>query len=518
MNKIESPVKNSRYSSKVTKYTLYIIIILSVGLITRFYFFPYDVPLTADALYYFWYSSDIIQLGGLPDNWTPGNNGWPIVVGIVFSLFDSQNIFSLMQIQRIFSVIFLISMTIPVYYLCKKFVSRKFALIGASLIAFDPRLIINSFLGVTDPLFLLLSSCSLVAFLYSNKKTIYISFVLIGLATLVRTEGLAMFLVLSIMFFVKFRNEKCRTIPKFLLIVFIFGLILLPASLYRMDVTGSDYIFQRGLTHADKISSNFSDSSKSKNNFLEGGELFSKYFVWVLIPNFIIFIPLGIFLIFKKLNTEKITIILSLVILSLPALYGYSLSALDTRYLYVLFPMFAVLAVLSIEKISLKIPSKKIFVILIISAILVSSIVMYQYLKVDYEHEEESFEIMKDVTNFAQGINEFSIEARYIPTIHTINQWPTLYKNIDFKTSVIKYEENDSLIEFIQNSKEDGLTHIITDKNEKRPAFIQELFIEEEKYDFLEKIYDSKDKGFEYHVKVFKINFELLSLELEKKN
>jgi len=518
MSKTESPVKNSRYSNKVTKYTFYIIMIISAGLITRFYFFPYDVPLTADALYYFWYSSDIIQLGRLPDNWTPGNNGWPIVVGIVFSFFDSENIFSLMQIQRIFSVIVSISITIPVYYLCKKFVSRKFALIGASLIAFDPRLMINSFLGVTDPLFLLLSLCGLVVFLYSDKKTVYISFVLIAFATLVRTEGLAMFLVLSIMFFIKFRNEKYRTIPKFLLIVFIFGLILLPASLYRMDVTGSDYIFQRGLTHADKISSDLSDGSKSKINFLEGVELFGKYLVWVLIPNFIIFVPLGIFLIFKKLNTEKLTIILSLGILSLPALYGYSLSALDTRYLYVLFPMFAVLAALSIEKISLKIPSKKIFVILIISTILVSSIVMYQYLKIDYEHEKESFEIMKDVANFAQGINEFFIESRYIPAIHTINQWPTLYKNIDFKTSVIKYEENDSLIEFIQNSKEDGITHIITDKNEKRPAFIQELFIEEEKYDFLEKIYDSKDKGFEYHVKVFKINFELLSLELEKKN
>ena len=58
--------------------------------------------------------------------------------------------------------------TIPVYYLCKNFVARKIAIIGASLIAFDPRLIINSFLGITDPLNLLLISISLVLFLSNN--------------------------------------------------------------------------------------------------------------------------------------------------------------------------------------------------------------------------------------------------------------------------------------------------------------------------------------------------------------
>jgi len=196
-----SSINNSRFSERFTKYTLFLIIIISTGFGIRFYFFPFDVPLTADALYYFWYSSDIYQIGGLPDDWSPGNNGWPILVGIVFSMIDTKDIFSLMQAQRIFSLVISMSITIPVYFLCKRFVSRKFALIGAALIAFDPRLIVNSFLGVTDPLFLLLISTSLVVFLYSNKKTVYITFAIIAFATLVRSEGLAIFLVLSIMFF-----------------------------------------------------------------------------------------------------------------------------------------------------------------------------------------------------------------------------------------------------------------------------------------------------------------------------
>jgi hypothetical protein len=365
---------------------------------------------------------------------------------------------------------------------------------------------INSFLGVTDPLFLLLSVTSLVLFLYSNKKNVYLSFVIVALAALVRTEGIAIFLVLSIMFFIKYRKENYKLIFKYLLILGIFGLVLLPLSVYRIDVTGNDYLFQRGLRHMDQISSNEGYSDK----LFEGLETFSKYLIWVLIPNFIIFIPFGIFLIFRKLNIDKITIISSLIILSLPALYGYTLSALDTRYLYVLFPMFCVLTVLPIEKFSSKFSNQNLVVIIIILSLIISSIGVYDYLKIDYEHEREAFEIMKDISNFADGINQFSSATKYIPTINTINQWPTTYKNLDFKTVIIKYEENNSLLKFIQNSKDEGLSHIVVDNKEKRPIFMQDIFFEEEKYDFLEKVYDSKKQGFEYHVKVFKIDFNLL--------
>ena len=147
----------------------------------------------------------------------------------------------------------------------------------------------------------------------------------------------------------------------------------------------------------------------------------------------------------------------------------------------------------------------------------IASIGVYDYLKIDYEHEKEVFEIMKDISNFAYGINEFNNEAKYIPTIYTINQWPTTYKNLDFKTMIIKYEENNSLLKFIQNSKNKGLSHIVVDNKEKRPIFMQEIFFEEEKYDFLEKVYDSKKQGFNYHVKVFEIDFNLFNQQITNK-
>ena len=156
MNKKLSSINSLKTSIKFTQYSLFLLLIIFTGLITRFYFFPFEVPITSDALNYFWFSSDIYQIGKLPSDWSLGNNGWPIILSAVFFITDSKDVLSLMETQKIFSVLISISTVIPVYFLCKKFVQRKFALIGATIIAFDPRLMVNSFLGITESLFVFL--------------------------------------------------------------------------------------------------------------------------------------------------------------------------------------------------------------------------------------------------------------------------------------------------------------------------------------------------------------------------
>ena len=63
----------------------------------------------------------------------------------------------------------------------------------------------------------------------------------------------------------------------------------------------------------------------------------------------------------------------------------------------------------------------------------------------------------------------------------------------------------------VESIQELQLTHLVVDNNEEWPDFLKELFIEEEKYAYLKKIYDSKSRGFEYQVKVFEINYELFN-------
>jgi len=504
--------KNSNSFLKFSKYTVFLLAIIGLSLLVRFYYFPFDVPLTSDALFYFWYSSDIYQIKELP-NWSLTNNGWPILVSFFFSLFDSKDILTFMQIQRLLAVLFSILISVPVYFLCKKFVSKKFALIGATLIAFDPRLMINSFLGGTDPLYLLLIATSLTVFLFSNKKLVYFSFVLASFAIIIRLEGMFFFVVLSILFFVRYRKEGYPVIFRYLAVIGIFTLIVLPISIYRIEESGEIVpIFLRNPVGSNVV---LSDIEKSEDIFdniiLNGLKILIQYLIWILIPTFIIFIPLGIFLIFKNRNFDKNTIILSTGIMMIPAFYAYTIPALDTRYLYVLFPMFSVLAVLAIEKFSQKLNRPNIIIIGIISAIIISSLLFYDQYKIDYEHEQEAFEIITEISPIVNGVNSLGKELRYFSTVQTIEQWPALYLEIKFDIIIIPTTDYKNLENYIINSQEEGLTHIIIDNNNERPSFLRDIFLEENNYSYLNKIYDSKMDGFNYHVKVFEIDYQSFS-------
>ena len=116
---------------------------------------------------------------------------------------------------------------------------------------------------------------------------------------------------------------------------------------------------------------------------------------------------------------------------------------------------------------------------------------------------------MKEVSSKVKGVNYLSTESRYLITIQTMNQWPTPYSEIKFDIQIISYENEDNLQDWISKSKNKGLTHILIDNNQQRPDFLKEVFFEEEKYTYLKKIYDSRNQGFNYQLKIFEINYEL---------
>ncbi len=63
------------------------------------------------------------------------------------------------------------------------------------------------------------------------------------------------------------------------------------------------------------------------------------------------------------------------------------------------------------------------------------------------------------------------------------------------------------LKEFVKNNLDNGLTHIVIDDGKDRPDFFKILMKNEKSIEYLEKVYDSKENGFNYHVKVFEIDF-----------
>ena len=67
------------------------------------------------------------------------------------------------------------------------------------------------------------------------------------------------------------------------------------------------------------------ENSSTLTDFLYLGSInLIKYVGWAQIPSFIIFTPLGIIFIFKKMNYKKSTIIFTIVVMLIPAFYGYS--------------------------------------------------------------------------------------------------------------------------------------------------------------------------------------------------
>ncbi len=488
-------------------------IIGTIGLLLRLYYFPYNVPLILDALSYFFYATDTSILGHLSSNYVFANNTWPVFLSIFFSIFHFNTALDYMTLQRAVSVSISVLTIIPVYFLCRRFFERPFAILGAAVFVFEPRIIQNSFLGLTDPLYIFLVSISLALFFSPKRWITFASFGIAALATLVRAEGLFVFFPLFIMFVIRHRNEA-GIVVKSASAVAIFILVLLPMALFRFHSQGSDALTSRLVEGTNQILASSHQGGFSSYIFTSI-ENIVKLSGWSLVPIFIFFVPLGLYLIFRKRNLEKITILALIISMFLPVSYAFSSNA-DARYIYPLFPLFCLLAVLTVEKLGVIMKNRNLLLILVIGGILLASSVFLDLKKYDYEHQKEAFGIAKHVTILAGGVNDYYPEDSYIKPAEMPDKWPVLESSIPFNTIIISTDGFDSLPKYIEFAKKKGLTDIVVDGNKNRPSFLNDVFYHEEKYPYLIKIYDSQDHGYKYHVKIYKINYDAFNSLLTK--
>lgn len=485
-----------------------LLIIGIIGLSVRLFYFPYNVPLTLDALNsYFFYATDTSILGHLPTNFTIANNGWPIFLSFFFSIFRFDNAFDYMTLQRAITISLSILTIIPVYFLCRKFFDKPYALVGAAIFAFEPRIIQNSLLGLTEPLYIIMAASALVLFFSSNRKMTYASFGIIALASIVRSEGLFVFFPLLIMFFVRIRKEKVA-VAKTLLAVAIFAILILPIAIFRIQVQGNDLITGRIVTSTNQILSSAHENGLF-HYMMSSLENFVKFSGWSTIPIFIFLLPFGFFFILKNRSYQNVTLFVVIVSMILPVFYGFS-TLQDTRYIYPLFPLFCVLSIFTIKRIVEKGEVRNVFLILIIIGILTASGVFLDLKKFDYEHQKEAFSIAHQVINTAKGVNDYYPEDSYIKPAELPSKWPVLSSDIPLPISIIPAQGFDSLEQYIEFSKYKGLTHLVVDGAKNRPTFLNDVFYHEEKYPYLIKVFDSWNYGYKYHVKIYKIDYTKL--------
>ena len=535
MNSLE---EKNRFSN-IEKIIILTIIII-IGIAVRVFVFPFDLPIYQDGEMYFWYANDMSITGNFSDSESNSfpNNLWPIILSGFFSLFSSDNFIDYMELQRTVTVLLSVFTAIPIFFLCRNFVGDRYAIMASCLFLFEPRLIQNSVSGLTEPLFILLGTCSIVLFLNNRMLFIYSSFVVLALFVLTRYEGLVLIIPLSIMFVLRFRKEKKKLIHVAICISIFFIIILSVDEIRHQAVEEPPKItelFKLAYNHYESptlIVDEACDDTTDKlcvEYQLSENVLFSiisiaiinmaKYYGWLTIPLFFILIPYGFYKIISKRNFKNYTIIVCAVFMLLPAFYAFSRDFEDLRYFFFQIPFLCVLGGLTFEFLGKKIKNKKLLTVTIISVIIFSSFIFFNDQgSYDYELEQEYFEIAKKIDSENNVINIIDPPDRYIRSakIANLDQFPVLRDSFDLRSLKVITpgqgigEDSDiaSISDLIEFGKENGLKNLVIDQDGDEISYLYDIFHNEDNYPFLEKIYDSKDDGYRYHVKFFKIDYD----------
>jgi len=526
---------------------IFLVSILIIGLIIRLYFFPSDVPLFNDSQAYFWYAIDTSILNQFPDDHTLTNNGWPVFLSLFFKFIDSDNFLDYQNIQRMIGLVFSIATIVPIYFLCARFVKKSYALLGAALIIFEPRLIQSSIIGTPEPMYIFLVSTSLMLFFSQDIRRVYISFFLIGVISLVRYEGILLLIPFIAMFLLRFKNKKNLLVKIFVCLAFTL-ILLVPTSILKNESIGQDGVVSQISAGPQFYQKSIETDNSSIERFVYLGIInLVKYLGWSQIPMFLIFAPIGIFFLLKKRDVNKNTLFFCLIVMLIPAFYAYSREFMDVKYIFVVFPIFSVLSCYTLHVLFEKINKRNLLFFILIISIITSSVIFLEWKTVDNEHYRETFQILSEISKRDIVINvDFGTYGGEVTYLHWTRlsdvgdfpilkkSLPTLDLSIPVQAARVEKEQSmqlekriypewrdkmniDSFDEYLPLLKEQNVTHLLIDEtntirlinNNLREELVY-VFHNENEFPFLTKEYDSRENGYNYHLKLFKINYDVL--------
>ncbi len=494
-----------------------LLIIGIIGLGIRILFLHIEIPINSDNFLYFRYAVD--QITGYDGTDTFANDGWPFFLSLFFSITPSNNFMDYMALQRFLTIGISVLTIIPIYFLGKQFFSKPYAVLGSAIFIFEPRIAQNSLFGITEPLYIIALTISLV--LIFNKKYYlqYISFVTLSCSILVRSEGLFLLPIFFVIFFLRSGINKKSFFSFFIILVIIIS-ILLPASVIRSEHIGNDGLTGRislGVTHINETANGnqnqvFSIVSNGIINML-------KFLAWSQIPYLIFFVPLGFILFIKSRNKYEKYLILVGIFTLIPTIYAYSFAS-DSRYIFPIYPIFCIMSVYSLRYFLEKTRKPKSVTVLIFSLIVISSIFYLNWKDIDENREFELYNLAREISNRALVVNEFFPESSYLNVIGLtkIDKFPTSSNDyMNKNTKLYWYNETDSIVDMIKSGREKGLDYLVIDDNQNRPQFFKEIITNEKNYSYLIKEFDSSEHGYKYKLKMYKIDYEKFDIINEVK-
>ena len=164
----------------------------------------------------------------------------------------------------------------------------------------------------------------------------------------------------------------------------------------------------------------------------------------------------------------------------------------------------------------------------IILGILFSSVIFLE-LKINNDQENEIYLISKEIAENIKVINSFPPESKFLEITSYPEKWEEFsiffkedrQQNLSIRNSInniklINSEKFQSLQEMIENSSP-KLSHVLTDQTFNENNFLYDVYHNTNNFPFLIKEYDSKNDGHNYHVKLFRIDYEKFN-EFSNKN
>ena len=536
--------KNNQYANFVEKLesSLHIFIkfpilgllaIFLIGLFIRLLFFDTELPIRQDANSYFWYAMDMSILNQFPHS-GHANDGWPMFLSFFFSIFNFNNYLDYTILQRIVTICISVLTIIPIYFLAKKFVNKEYAILAGAVFVFEPHIIQNSLQGLTEPLYIFLVTLSITFFLTNDIRFRYVSFAIIALSVIVRAEGIIILGIVTIGFFIFQKRDK-QIISKYAIAILIFALIFGTMMIIKTQTSGYPstigFIANVGVgSVVDSESIPDSDSKLWEISFSDVKNsmwTLAKRLVQSLIPYFVFFLPFGIILLFQNRNKNNIFILLAIIVYTI-ALIRIFMLVQDLRLMFVLYPLFSIISVIAVEYLTSNIKIKKIFIISIMVGILILSW-FFLYSNTNYDYDKEVVKFADYMINNVKVSNNFYPESGYIYGVWASSslKYPILSSDAEYtgpelldyvKGSNFVYLEKsaNSVEDYIRLARDNDLSHLIIDNNEKRQSYFKDVFYYEEKYPYLIKEFDSTKEGYRYYnVKVFKIDYEYLDSKLK---
>jgi len=485
----------------------YIIILVLVGIIgisLRFYFLDFDIPVHSDSFEYFRIANDIALKQEI--NFAVTTKGWPTFLSIFFSVYQSNNFMDYHALQRILSISISVITIIPTYFFCKVFFDKKISIVASSFFILEPHIIQNSTLGLSEPLFVFLGTISLALFFQNKSKWTTLSFVILALFVFVRSEGIILFGILAIVFFLRKKIKKSE-ILWYLVAISLFAITLF-GLMSIFPSPEKDVLYQ----HIDSAIYNVYDTRPSNNfneKILSGTEVLIKKIGQTIVPYFLVFVPVGIFMLLKQRNYHNTSLLVVLILGLIASTYIFS-RINDIRYIFWLYPILCVISGFALEKFFNHFNQKNILFVGIVCAMIVMSVFLISIEDVS-DRNREAFQFAYHVNENTNVIN-FYFQSGYLQYVNLskLNKFPIQSSEFPDGIKIIDPAKCClTLDEFINHGEQNGLTHIVIDNTSKKTSIFDGIFYHEDKYAYLKKVYDTKENGYKYyHAKIFVIDFE----------